>query len=144
MGSNVVTGSARLLVCATGSRTAYGRLARSLAEPTPPTSFERGTRRFGVLLARLTVALVLFVLLINTLSHRPLLESFLFAVALAVGLTPELLPMIVSVTLARGAVRMADAHVIVKRLAAVQDLGAMDVLCTDKTGTLTEAQLRHR
>jgi len=142
MGSNVVTGSARLLVCATGSRTLYGRLASSLAEAAAPTSFERGTRRFGILLARMTVALVLFVLLINTLHHRPLLESFLFAVALAVGLTPELLPMIVSVTLAHGAVRMAAAHVIVKRLSAVQDLGAMDVLCTDKTGTLTEAQLR--
>ena len=142
MGSSVVTGSARMLVCATGPRTLYGRLASSLAEPPAPTSFERGTRRFGILLARLTIALVLFVLLINTLYHRPLLESFLFAVALAVGLTPELLPMIVSVTLARGAVRMAKAHVIVKRLSAVQDLGAMDVLCTDKTGTLTESQLR--
>ena len=142
MGSSVVTGSARMLVCATGPRTVYGQLAHTLAEPAAPTSFERGTRRFGVLLARLTVALVLFVLLINTLYQRPLLESFLFAVALAVGLTPELLPMIVSVTLARGAVRMAKAHVIVKRLSAVQDLGAMDVLCTDKTGTLTEAQLR--
>ena len=142
MGSSVVAGSARMLVCATGARTTYGRLAHSLAEPAAPTSFERGTRRFGILLARLTVALVLFVLLINTLYHRPLLESFLFAVALAVGLTPELLPMIVSVTLARGAVRMAKGHVIVKRLSAVQDLGAMDVLCTDKTGTLTEARLR--
>jgi len=142
MGSSVVSGSARMLVCATGPRTVYGRLAHSLAEPAAPTSFERGTRRFGVVLARLTVTLVLFVLLINTLYQRPLLESFLFAVALAVGLTPELLPMIVSVTLARGAVRMAAAHVIVKRLSAVQDLGAMDILCTDKTGTLTEAQLR--
>jgi Mg2+-importing ATPase len=88
------------------------------------------------------MTLVLLVLLLNTLNHRPLLESFLFAIALAVGLTPELLPMIVSVTLARGSVRMASRHVIVKRLSAVQDLGAMDVLCTDKTGTLTESQLR--
>jgi Mg2+-importing ATPase len=91
---------------------------------------------------RLTVLLALFALLINTAFHRPLLESFLFAVALAVGLTPELLPMIVSVTLARGAIRMARKKVIVKRLASVQDLGAMDVLCTDKTGTLTEARIR--
>ena len=84
---------------------------------------------------------MLFVLLVNTLFHRPLLESFLFAMALAVGLTPELLPMIVSVTLARGAIRMAKEKVIVKRLAAIHDLGSMDVLCTDKTGTLTEAKI---
>ena len=83
--------------------------------------------------------MVLFVLLVNALFHRPWLESFLFAVALAVGLTPELLPMVVSVTLARGALRMAKERVIVKRLPAVHDLGSMDVLCTDKTGTLTEA-----
>ncbi|HJV61367.1 MAG TPA: magnesium-translocating P-type ATPase [Albitalea sp.] len=142
MGSSVVSGAARLLVCATGARTELGRLAHTLAQDPPPTAFERGTRRFGLLLTRATMALVLIVLLVNTLYHRPLLESFLFAVALAVGLTPELLPMIVSVTLASGAVRMARKQVIVKRLAAVQDLGAMDVLCTDKTGTLTEAQLR--
>ena len=141
MGSTVVSGSARVLVCATGGDTELGQLADTLAQDPPPTAFERGTRRFGLLLTRATMALVLFVLLINTLHQRPLLESFLFAVALAVGLTPELLPMIVSVTLARGAVRMAKRQVIVKRLSAVQDLGAMDVLCTDKTGTLTEARL---
>ena len=142
MGSTVVSGSAHVLVCATGARTELGRLAHTLAEEPPPTSFERGTRRFGLLPTRATIALVLFVLFVNTLYHRPLLESFLFAVALAVGLTPELLPMIVSVTLARGAMRMAKRKVIVKRLSAVQDLGAMDVLCTDKTGTLTEARPR--
>ena len=141
-GSHVVSGSARLLVCATGSSTEFGRLAQALATEPPPTDFERGTRRFGLLLTRATIAMVLFVLLVNTLHQRPLLESFLFAVALAVGLTPELLPMIVSVTLARGAVRLSHQRVIVKRLSAVQDLGAMDVLCTDKTGTLTEAALR--
>ncbi len=141
-GSSVVSGSAMLLVCATGGATELGRLARTLAAEPPPTAFERGTRRFGLLLTRATIAMVLFVLLVNTLGHKPLLESFLFAVALAAGLTPELLPMIVSVTLARGAVRLARQRVIVKRLSAVQDLGAMDVLCTDKTGTLTEAALR--
>lgn len=87
---------------------------------------------------RLTVLMVLFVLLVNVALHKPLLESFIFAVALAVGLTPELLPM-VSVTLSRGALRMASKDMIVKRLSAIQDLGSMDVLCTDKTGTLTEA-----
>ena len=91
---------------------------------------------------RLTLLLVLFTLLVNVVMDRPLLESFLFAVALAVGLTPELLPMVVSVTLARGAMRMAQARVIVKRLSAIQDMGAMDILCTDKTGTLTEAKIR--
>lgn len=141
-GSTVVSGSARVLVCATGGDTEFGRLAHALALEPPPTAFEQGTRRFSLLLTRATMALVLFVLLVNTLYQRPLLESFLFAVALAVGLTPELLPMIVSVTLARGAVRMSRRQVIVKRLSAVQDLGAMDVLCTDKTGTLTEARLR--
>jgi Mg2+-importing ATPase len=141
-GSSVVSGSARVLVFATGNATELGRLARTLSEEPPPTAFEQGTRRFGLLLTRATMALVLFVLLVNTLHERPALESFLFAVALAVGLTPELLPMIVSVTLARGAVRMSRRKVIVKRLSAVQDLGAMDVLCADKTGTLTEAKLR--
>ena len=142
MGSTVVGGTARVLICATGTQTEFGRIARTLSDEPPPTAFERGTRRFGWLLTRATMALVLFVMLINTLHERPLLESFIFAVALAVGLAPELLPMIVSVTLARGAVRMSRSQVIVKRLGAVQDLGAMDVLCTDKTGTLTEATLR--
>jgi Mg2+-importing ATPase len=95
-----------------------------------------------MLLLRLTVSLVVFVLLVNLLFGRPLLESFLFALALAVGLTPEFLPMILTVTLARGAVRMAHEQVIVRRLSAVHDLGAMDILCSDKTGTLTEAQIR--
>ena len=142
MGSSVVSGSARVLVCDTGDATALGRIAHSLVIEAPPTAFEQGIRRFGLLLTRMTIGLVLFVLLVNTLYHRPLLDSFLFAVALAVGLTPELLPMIVSVTLARGARRMAAQSVIVKRLSAIEDLGAMDVLCTDKTGTLTEANIR--
>ena len=90
---------------------------------------------------RVTLLLILFVLLVNTLAHRPLLESFLFALALAVGLTPELLPMIVTVTLAHGAIRMAREKVIVKRLSAILDLGGIDVLCCDKTGTLTEARI---
>lgn len=142
MGSSVVSGSARARVMRTGKRTAIGQIAVSLEKPAPPTAFEIGTRRFGLLILRLTLLLVLFTLLVNVAFHRPLLESFLFAVALAVGLTPELLPMVVSVTLARGAMRMAQAQVIVKRLTAIQDMGAMDVLCTDKTGTLTEARIR--
>lgn len=142
MGSSVVSGSARVLIGRTGSATALGQVAVSLADKAPPTAFELGTRRFGMLIMRLTLLLVLFTLLVNVALHRPLLESFLFAVALAVGLTPELLPMVVSVTLTQGALRMAALKVIVKRPSAIQDMGAMDVLCTDKTGTLTEARIR--
>jgi len=141
MGSSVMNGSARLMVCSTGLATQLGQISSSLRRAPPPSALDRGTYRFGMLIVRFTEILVLFVLLINLLFHRPWLESFLFAVALAVGLTPELLPMIVSVTLACGANRMAKAQVIVKRLGAIHDLGSMDVLCTDKTGTLTEARI---
>lgn len=142
MGTSVVSGSARLLVCATAKDTQLGEISSSLRHTPPPAALEQGTYGFGLLIVRITGLLVLFVLLINLAFHRPLLESFLFALALAVGLTPELLPMIVSVTLAQGALRMAREKVIVKRLAAIHDLGSMDVLCTDKTGTLTEAKIR--
>ncbi|MBS0251103.1 MAG: magnesium-translocating P-type ATPase, partial [Proteobacteria bacterium] len=142
MGSSVVSGTARALVIGTGRATRLGAIASALHKEPPPTAFTLGIRSFGMLIVRLTVLLVLFVLLINLLLHRPLIESFLFALALAVGLTPELLPMVVSVTLARGAVRMSREQVIVKRLSAVHDLGSMDVLCSDKTGTLTEAHIK--
>jgi Mg2+-importing ATPase len=142
MGSSVISGTASMLVCRTGARTMLGEMAASIQKAPPPTEFERGTREFGLFIARLSALLVLFVMLVNLLSARPLLESFLFAVALAVGLTPELLPMVLSVTLARGAMRMAEKKVIVKRPAAIQNLGSMNVLCTDKTGTLTEAKIR--
>jgi len=142
MGTSVISGSARVMVVKTGSLTAIGEIADSVSRDSAPTSFETGTRRFGMLIMRLTFLLVMFVLLVNAFFHKPWLESFLFAVALAVGLTPELLPMVVSVTLARGAQRMAKQQMIVKRMAAIQDLGSMDVLCTDKTGTLTEAKIR--
>ena len=142
MGTSVVSGSATVLICRTGPNTALGEIADTLIVKAPPTSFEQGTQRFGMLIMRFTVLLVLFVLFVNAFFHRPWLESFLFAVALAVGLTPELLPMVVSVTLARGAMRMARKKVIVKRLESIHNLGSMDVLCTDKTGTLTEARIR--
>ncbi|MCE9641873.1 MAG: magnesium-translocating P-type ATPase, partial [Betaproteobacteria bacterium] len=140
-GTSVISGSARAVIVKTGTATALGAIADSISREPPPTAFEIGTRRFGILIMRLTVLLVLFVLLVNAMFHKPWLDSFLFAVALAVGLTPELLPMVVSVTLSRGALRMAEKRVIVKRLAAIQNLGSMDVLCTDKTGTLTEAKI---
>jgi len=142
MGTSVIGGSARIGVVKTGMQTAMGDIAHSIAQPTQVTSFELGTRRFGMLIMWLTVVLVLFVLLVNAWFHKPWLESFLFAVALAVGLTPELLPMVVSITLSRGAIRLAKLKMIVKRQTAIQDLGSMDVFCTDKTGTLTEAQIR--
>ncbi|HEY8975244.1 MAG TPA: magnesium-translocating P-type ATPase [Burkholderiaceae bacterium] len=142
MGSSVLSGSARMLVCRTGSRSFLGDVAATLRQVPPPTAFERGTRGFGEMVVKLTTMLVLFVVFVNLLAHRPVAETFLFAIALAVGLTPELLPMIVSVTLSRGAMRMAAREVVVKRLAAIQNLGSMDVLCTDKTGTLTEARVR--
>ncbi len=142
MGSSVVSGSATVRVVRTGAASAMGDIAQSLERTPAPTAFELGTRQFGLLIMRLTLLMVAFVLLVNLLSHKPWLESFLFAVALAVGLTPELLPMVVSVTLARGALRLAQRQIIVKRQSAIQDLGAMDMLCTDKTGTLTEAHIR--
>ncbi|TYP93203.1 MULTISPECIES: magnesium-translocating P-type ATPase [Nitrosomonas] len=141
MGTFVVSGSAKILAVKTGASTEIGAIAHSITRHLPATSFEISAHRFGLLILRLTILLVLFVLLVNALMHKPLLESFLFAVALAVGLTPELLPMVVSVTLARGAVSMARKQVIVKRLASIQNLGSMDTLCTDKTGTLTEARI---
>ncbi len=142
MGTSVVSGTARVLICRTGPRTALGEIGASLVARPPATAFEHGTRSFGLLILRLALLMVLFVILVNTGRHRPWLESFLFAVVLAVGLTPELLPMIVSVTLSRGALRMAAKSVIVKRLASIHDLGSETVLCTDKTGTLTEARIR--
>ncbi len=142
MGTSVISGTGRAVVLRTGSATLLGGMAHSLTAPPPPTDFEIGVRHFGLLILRVTVFLVLFVLLANVLFHRPWLESLMFAVALAVGLTPELLPMVVTVTLARGALRLAERKVIVKRLTALHNLGAMDVLCTDKTGTLTEARIQ--
>jgi Mg2+-importing ATPase len=141
LGTSVISGTAKVLMCRTGQNTELGEIADTLLAKAPPTDFELGTYRFGILIMRMTILLVLFVILANVFFHRPLLESFLFAVALAVGLTPELLPMVVSVTLSRGALRMAANKVIVKRLASIQNLGSMDVFCTDKTGTLTEARI---
>ncbi len=142
MGTSVASGTAKAVVLATGRKTQLGSIANVLQKPPPPTAFAIGIQNFGLMILKITVFLILFVVLVNILFHRPFLESFLFALALAVGLTPELLPMIVSVTLARGAMRMAQKEVIVKRQSAIDDLGSMDVLCSDKTGTLTEAHIK--
>ncbi|MDW8022702.1 MAG: magnesium-translocating P-type ATPase, partial [Nitrososphaerota archaeon] len=142
MGTSVVSGTATAVVVKTGSLTEYGKIARSLVEREPETEFQRGIRSFGYMIMQVTFLLVIFVFFINALYMRSVLDSLLFAVALAVGLTPELLPMIISVNLSKGAVAMAKKGVIVKRLAAIQNFGSMDVLCTDKTGTLTENRIK--
>ena len=142
LGTSVVSGTARLLVVRTGRDTEFGRISGSLRLRPPETGFERGIRRFGYLLLEVTLLLVLAIFAINVALHRPVLESFLFSVAIAVGLTPQLLPAIISVNLAHGASRMARERVIVRRLASIENLGGMDVLCSDKTGTLTEGKVR--
>jgi Mg2+-importing ATPase len=141
LGTSVVSGTAIALVVATGAATAFGDIAARLMTRPPETEFERGLRRFALLIMRTVMFLVLFVLLASVLLHRTFLESLLFAVALAVGLTPEFLPMITTVTLAQGALRMARQRVIVKHLAAIENFGSMDVLCSDKTGTLTTGEM---
>ena len=137
LGASVQSGTAKVLIVETGHRTAFGTIARRLAARPPETEFGRGIRQFGYLLIRVMVVIVLFVLAVNGLLGRPPVESLLFAVALAVGMSPELLPAIISVTLAAGARAMAKEGVIVRRLDAIENLGSMDILCTDKTGTLT-------
>ncbi len=141
LGTSVVSGTATALVVTTGRATAFGDIAARLMTRPPETEFERGIRRFALLIMRTVIFLVLFVLLASVLRHRTLLESLLFAVALAVGLTPEFLPMITTVTLAQGALRMARRNVVVNHLAAIEDFGSMDILCSDKTGTLTTGEM---
>jgi Mg2+-importing ATPase len=141
MGASVVSGKARAFVTLTGASTAFGEIAKTLNERPPATELERGIVRFGVFVLKTVVFLVLFVLVVNAVLRRDPLESLLFGVALAVGLTPEFLPMITTVTLTRGAERMAESKVIVKNLAAIQNLGSIDILCSDKTGTLTTAEM---
>jgi Mg2+-importing ATPase len=137
LGTSVVSGTAIVKVTATGSRTSFGLIGAKLRERTGDTEFERGLRQFGMLIMRAVLFLVLFILVVRVALHKDAFESFVFAVALAVGLTPEFLPMITSVTLGRGAVRMARKQVIVKHLPAIQNFGSIDILCSDKTGTLT-------
>lgn len=137
MGTSVRSGTASVLIVHTGRDTALGAIAGRLAAGSTETEFARGVRQFGYLLVRVMLAIVVFVLVVNHLLDRPPLASLLFAMALAVGLSPQLLPAIISVTLAHGAREMATRGVIVQRLEAIENLGSMDVLCTDKTGTLT-------
>ena len=141
LGTSVISGAAEAVVTATGRRTAFGDIAERLTAKPPETEFERGARQFGFLIMKTIFFLVLFVLLVSiVLKHEPF-ESLLFALALAVGLTPEFLPMITTVTLGQGAVHMARQKVIVRHLEAIQNFGSMDILCSDKTGTLTSGEM---
>jgi len=142
LGTSVVSGVATAEVLQTGCRTAFGKIAEKVMSSAEDTAFDIGLRRFGSMITRVIFFLVLFVLLVNLAMHRNGFESLLFAVALAVGLTPEFLPMITSVTLARGARRMAEKKVIVKHLSAIQNMGSIDILCSDKTGTLTTGNMK--
>ena len=137
LGTSIVSGTATAEVAATGAKTAFGDIAARLAARPEETAFDRGLKNFSQLIARTVFFLVLFLLAVSIIRHRDAFQSLLFAVSLAVGLTPEFLPMIVSVTLSKGAVDMARKKVIVKHLSAIQNLGSLDVLCSDKTGTLT-------
>jgi Mg2+-importing ATPase len=138
MGTHVVSGSGKGVVVRTGEKTEFGKVSERLRVRPPETEFERGVRRFGYLLMEVTLVMLFAIFAANVFLHRPLFDSFLFSLALAVGLTPQLLPAIISVSLAHGAKNMARQKVIVKRLVSIENFGSMGMLCTDKTGTLTE------
>ncbi len=141
MGTHVQSGEAKALVIATGQSTEFGKISSRIKLKAPETDFERGIRRFGYMLMEVTLILVIMIFAVNVYLHKPVMDSFLFALALAVGLTPQLLPAVISVNLAHGAKRMAAQKVIVKQLASIENFGSMNVLCSDKTGTLTEGKV---
>ena len=142
MGTHIASGNAKALVVLTGKSTEFGKVSERLNHNVPETDFEHGIRRFGYLLGEVTLILVVIIFAINVFLHRPVLESFLFSLALAVGLTPQLLPAIISINLAHGAKKMAEKKVIVKRLASIENFGSMNIICSDKTGTLTEGTVQ--
>ena len=141
MGSGIISGSGTMRVREIGKATKFAHIAQALQSAHRTTEFERELKDFSVLIIKLTFLMVVFVLVVNILFHRDILESVLFSLALAVGLTPELLPLIITLNLSKGSLKMARQGVIVKQLSAVQNFGSMDVLCTDKTGTLTEDKI---
>ncbi len=142
MGTHIVSGSAIALVIHTGRETEFGKVSERLKLKPQETEFEHGIRRFGYFLAEVTLILVVLIFAVNVYLHRPVMDSFLFSLALAVGLTPQLLPAIISINLSYGAKKMAQENVIVKRLASIENFGSMNVLCSDKTGTLTEGVVK--
>ena len=141
MGSHVISGKATVVVMKTGRESEFGKISESLRLKAPETDFERGVRRFGYMLMEITLLLMLVIFATNVFLHKPVLDSFLFSLALAVGLTPQLLPAIITVNLASGARKMATQQVIVKRLASIENFGSMNILCSDKTGTITEGHV---
>jgi Mg2+-importing ATPase len=140
-GANVISGKAEAVIIATGKRTEMGKISSVLNNSVGKSEFETGVAKFGILIMKLVMFLVLFIFLFNAITNQKILESFLFSIAIAVGVTPELLPVIMSVNMARGSINMAKGGAIVKKLSAIPNLGSMDVLCTDKTGTLTEGKI---
>ena len=141
LGTSVVSGTATAAVTTTGSSTEFGHVAKSLVSRPPETEFERGLRQFSYLMSKIIFSLVIVVFFINAFFRHGLLDSLLFSIALAVGMTPELLPMILSLNLSKGAIAMSEKGAIVKHPESIQNFGSMDILCTDKTGTLTENQI---
>ncbi|MGE6354911.1 HAD-IC family P-type ATPase [Flavobacterium sp. NPDC079362] len=141
MGTNVISGKASVLVIKTAKQTEFRKISASLQLKAPETDFELGIRKFGYLIMEVTLILVIIIFGVNVFLHKPILESFLFSLALAVGLTPQLLPAIISVNLSTGAKRMAKLKVIVKRLSSIENIGSMNILCTDKTGTITQGKV---
>lgn len=141
MGTHVISGTAKAVVVHTGVHTEFGAISQRLRHMQPETEFERGIRRFGYLLMEVTLILVVVIFSINVFLHKPVLDSFLFSLAIAVGLTPQLLPAIISINLAKGASNMARQSVIVKRLSSIENFGSMNVLCSDKTGTITKGEV---
>lgn len=141
MGASVISGKATALVMATGKQTEFGKISTTLQLKAPETDFELGIRKFGYLLMEVTLILVIIIFGVNVFLHKPILDSFLFSLALAVGLTPQLLPAIISVNLSTGAKRMAKLQVIVKRLSSIENIGSMNILCSDKTGTITQGKV---
>ncbi|MCS4163611.1 magnesium-translocating P-type ATPase [Sphingobacterium sp. BIGb0116] len=142
MGSSVISGKATALVIATGLNTEFGKISARLRNNAPETEFERGIKKFGFLLMQITLILILVIFALNVFLHKPVLDSFLFSLALAVGLTPQLLPVIITVNLSTGAKKMAAQKVIVKRLSAIENFGSMNILCSDKTGTITQGKVK--
>ncbi len=141
-GTNVVSGTGKAIAVLTGENTVFGNISASLSKPTQETTFETGIRKFGYLLMQITIVLAVIILAVNIYLGRPLIDSLLFGLALAVGMAPELLPAIMTVAMSAGARRMAAQKVIVKKLSSIQNLGEINLFCSDKTGTLTEGVLK--
>ncbi|MBC7934502.1 MAG: magnesium-translocating P-type ATPase [Rhizobacter sp.] len=141
MGAHVISGTAKVVIVKTGKQTEFGKISNRLLSKPPETDFEKGIRHFGYMLMEITLILVVIIFGVNVFLHKPVLDSFLFSLALAVGLTPQLLPVIITINLSKGAANMAKLKVIVKRLSSIENFGSMNILCSDKTGTITDGKV---